>query len=370
MNQALGLVYGTAGNHEMSPVNGFQPNSLGNSAQWVYDVLSKDWSASIGQAGAAEVEQIGAYSVKYAGGNLRVISLNMNVYYRDNYWLYQRTMMQDPNNQLWWLVQQLDAAEKAGENVYVVGHMPPGPSDAFHDSSNYFDQIINRYSASVAAMFFGHTHVDQLEISYPNYSDQTAANAMATSYICPSLTPTSGMPSFRVYDVDPVTFGVLDSTTYMADMNDTAFQTTGPVWTKYYSAKEAYGAALNPPVTAASAEISPAFWHNVTEVFESNDAVFQAYIARKSRDWAVNSCTGDCKTSEICQIRAARSQDNCNVPTPGVHFSKRSEDRVRERDECGITVTRATINSLAVKKEGLMHLHRRYVGELDRQMGL
>jgi sphingomyelin phosphodiesterase len=33
--------------------------------------------------------------------------------------------------------------------------MPMGLPDAFRDGSNLFDQIVNRYSATIAALFFG-----------------------------------------------------------------------------------------------------------------------------------------------------------------------------------------------------------------------
>ena len=361
MSATLGTVYGTIGNHEASPVNGFQPNSLGHSTQWVYDLVSTQWRQWIGDDGAADTQNIGAYSVKHAGSNLRVISLNTNLYYRQNYWLYQKTMIQDPNNQIAWLAKELEAAEKAGENVYIIGHMPPGDSDSFHEGSHYLDQVFNRYSSTIAAMFFGHTHKDHFEISYSDYAARSASNALLTAYICPSLTPTSGMPSFRVYDVDPVTFGILDSTTYIADMTNAAFQTTGPVWTKLYSAKEVYGPTVNPPVTDASAELTASFWHKVTEVFETNDAVYNEFLARKSRGWKAETCAGACKAGEICQLRAARAENNCFKPTAGVHFTKRTENKMEHRDECGISVIRASLNSVTTKKEVLDTMHFRYL---------
>lgn len=363
MSQKLSIVYGTAGNHEANPANAFQPNSVGNVSQWIYDLLSGLWSGWIDVEAVADTEKLGAYSTRYPNGNLRVISLNTNMNYRGNYWLYQKTMIQDPSDQITWLVQELDAAEKAGERVYLVGHMPLGDQNCFHDQSNYLDQVVSRYSATIAAMFFGHTHKDHFQISYADYSDQKFSNALVTSYIGPSLTPTSGMPSFRVYDVDPVTFGILDSTTYIADMTNPAFQTTGPVWTKYYSAKEAYGSLLTPPVTDSGAELTAAFWHNVTALLDSNDTAFEAYLARKSRGWSPETCTGSCKTEEICALRAARSQDNCYEPVLGVNFNKRSENRIEERDECGISVARATFAALGVKKEMLDVLHRRLIEE-------
>ena len=182
----------------------------------------------------------------------------------------------------------------------------------------------------------GHTHKDEFEIGYNNYAKQTFATANTMSYIAPALTPTSGSPAFRVYNLDPVTFGVLDFTEYSTSLEASTYQTTGPVWSAYYSAKAAYGPLVTPPVTAASAELSPAFWHNVTAAFQSNDAAFQQYVARKSRGWQVSACTGDCKTDEICQLRAAEAQYNCATVSPGIDFKRDDEEsvmKVRE-SEC------------------------------------
>jgi sphingomyelin phosphodiesterase len=154
------------------------------------------------------------------------------------------------------------------------------------------------------------------------------------SYIAPALTPTSGNPTFRVYSVDPVTFGILDYTVYFANISSPAYQ-SGPVWQKYYSVKEQYGAQLSPPVTAASAELTPAFWHNVTTLFQNNDAIYQQFNTRKSRGHDTSTCTGDCKTSNICQLRAAESQYNCVTVKPGVNFKKRDiAAELAHGDEC------------------------------------
>lgn len=358
MSKYLGTVYGTAGNHEQSPVNLFEPNSVGSNAQWLYNLLANVWTPWTGQASTSSIQDIGAYSVKYPHGNIRVISLNTNMYYKANFLLFQRNLIRDPNDQLAWLVKELDAAEKAKENVYITGHMPMGDTDAFRDGSNYFDQIVNRYSNTIAAMFFGHTHVDHFEITYSDYSKRSFANAKAMSYIAPSLTPTSGMPAFRVYEVDPDTFSVLDSITYTADMTNPDFQTKGPVWKKYYSAKEVYGSAIDPPVTDSKAELSPAFWHNVTAAFETNPTLFNSYISRKSRGWKNDTCAGDCEKTEICQLRAARGQDNCYVAKPGIDIFKRDgePDGHGVHDDCGVTVGTATLDMLSSSKELLEYI--------------
>ncbi|KAG5939078.1 hypothetical protein E4U53_007895 [Claviceps sorghi] len=345
MHDYVDVVYGTAGNHEAHPINDFVPQITSNETQWLYDSLVKQWSHEVNETSSMDIKVMGAYSTKYPKGNLRIISLNTNMYYRYNFVLYQKAMQRDPNDQLLWLAKELHAAEQAVENVYIIGHMPLGHSDALPNGSNYFSQIVNRYSKTIKAMFFGHTHVDHFQISYTNYANRLPSNAFAVSYICPSLTPTSGHPAFRVYDVDPETFAVLDATTYIADMSSPDFQLSGPRWKKYYSAKEAYGRAVTPPVTDAAAELSPSFWHNVTEVFEVDDAIFDEYMARKSRGWNADSkCRDVCKKKEICALRAGRAQDNCWKPEPrsGVtHIGKRELDDHHHghHDTCGEPVS-------------------------------
>ncbi|KUL89564.1 hypothetical protein ZTR_04476 [Talaromyces verruculosus] len=363
---ALGQVYGTVGNHDAAPVNSFPPTAVDTtiSSQWVYDTLSGLWETWIGSAASTTADtNPGAYSVLYPGGNLRIISINTNMYYKQNFWLYEATMETDPSGQLAWLVSELQAAEDAGERVYIIGHMPMGAGDAFHDGSNYFDQIVNRYDATIAALFFGHTHKDEFEITYSDYTAQSYSNAVELSYIAPALTPTSGMPAFRVYSVDPETFAILDMTTYIADMSDSNYQTAGPTWTKYYSVKEAYGPLVTPPLTSASAELTPAFWHNLTEVLSSNQTAFNEYYARKSRGYDVSSCTGDCVTGEICQLRAAQSQYNCVTVSPGIHFKRDGTQTYvadgAHRDSCQGSPAKSILQALLTKKDVKEEIEKR-----------
>lgn len=258
--------------------------------------------------------------------------------------MYSDPVEYDPEGQFAWLVDELDAAEKNGEHVYIIGHMPMGDIDAIPHSSNYFNQITQRYSSTIAAMFFGHTHVDHFEITYSDYSNQSADNALITSYICPALTPLEGMPAFRIYDVDPETYAVLDHTTYIADMDDASFQTE-PEWTKYYSAKEAYSSMAGSPDIGAEEELTAAFWHKVTEAFEANPADFDAYFARKTRGWEVPECSDECRQNEICQLRAGRAENNCVDYTP---FTA-DDEKGPSGNHCGSSVLMPVLQSLGNK---------------------
>lgn len=353
MGRSLPLVYATAGNHEMHPSNAYAPLKA-ESENFVYSLLSSTWTQWIGAAASTSTSQRGVYSASYDKGQLRVISLNTNMWYTQNYWLYTNDMTPDPDGQIDWLAAELDDAEKSGCRVYIIGHMAPGDNDAFHDQSHYLDQVFNRYSDTIAGMFFGHTHLDEFQVSYSDYSAPSAENARAVSYIAPSLTPTSGHPSFRVYLVDPETFAVLDAETWIADMDNPSFQEK-PTWTKLYSAKEAYA-----PHLPATAELSPAVWHNITVAMETEPSLLISYFSYKTRGWAdpeEETCDEEeCRAKEICKLRGGRAENNCNEPGLGSGFRKRSEEKRGHADDCGTSVMSSVLSVLAVNADAVKEI--------------
>ncbi|CAK5281363.1 unnamed protein product [Mycena citricolor] len=360
---SIGETYAVIGNHDSAPVNSFPPPAVSTDyapeTQISYDDLSANIQQWIGSAAASQVSNnFGSYSTLTSSG-LRIISVNTNFWYKANYWLYEKTMEHDPAGLLTWLAGELQAAETAGERVWILGHMPLGAGDAFHDQSYYFDTIIQRFSATIVGVFYGHTHKDEFQIAYSDWSAPSASTATMMSYIAPALTPTSGNPTFRVYDVDPVTFAILDMTVYYADMSLPTFQTS-PTWAKLYSVKETYGQQLG----VTSGELTPAFWHNVTALFESDDAVFQQYVARKSRDTSgtLAPCTGSCKSDDICQLRAAQSQYNCVTVSPGVHF-RRDVAVAHTDDACESSIV-APLMSSVFTTEGIDSLRNALVSTL------
>ncbi|KAF4461761.1 sphingomyelin phosphodiesterase [Fusarium albosuccineum] len=180
------------------------------------------------------------------------------------------------------------------------------------------------------------------------------------SYIAPSVTPVSGMPAFRIYTLNPKTFGVVDVETYYADMSNPEFQKS-PTWTKYYSAREAYGPLVQPPLNQ-SAELTPAFWHNVTVSLESNQTSFDEYWARRTRGWDVQPCDEKCRKLDICQLRAARSENNCFVPSLGSGLSIRSVDVIKvDKTKCDNSMMSMTLRLIASRKDLL--------GKLAKQAG-
>ena len=82
---------------------------------------------------------------------------------------------------------------------------------------------------------------------------------------------------------------------------------------------------------------------------EASPEQLLAYLSRGSRGWQKFSCDEECQQSEICRLRGARSQDNCQEPQRLVTMAM-SRLGMSERDECGDSVVRHVLGALADKK--------------------
>ncbi|KAF9399088.1 hypothetical protein BGX21_006794 [Mortierella sp. AD011] len=307
-------VYPTVGNHETAPASMFPTTASGGDNSWLYTSLSDEWSRWIPSDAISHAKNYGAYSVSPTPG-FRIISLNTNFCYRVNVYLFVNTKDYDPDGEINWLVTQLQAAEDAGERVWIIGHVPPSKPDCLRNWSSLYYQAIQRYSPHVVAeQFFGHTHFDEFALYY-GPGVKSFQNAIATSWIGPSVTPyTNVNPGFRVYKVDSKSWNIFDSQTYIADLDQaTSWDTKGtsPNWHLEYSARQAYGAYV--PI-ADDAPLSASWWHNVTTAFENNDAAFQQYWTYRGKSAnRLGSCAAGsaCPAETICDLRAGQSLDSC-----------------------------------------------------------
>lgn len=126
---------------------------------------------------------------------------------------------------------------------------------------------------------------------------------------------------------------LLSYTVYYANISSPTYQ-SGPTWEVLYSVKETYGSLVTPPVTEASAELTPAFWHDLTVLFENDDTVYQEWYARRGRDYSSATCTGSCKTTSICELRASQSQYNCGTVSAGINFKRDSTTSSSTHSDC------------------------------------
>ncbi|GJJ79057.1 sphingomyelin phosphodiesterase [Entomortierella parvispora] len=339
---AVGTIYPTVGNHEGGPPNLFPTTASGGDLSWLYDDLASDWAKWLPADATSTVKNYGAYTVSPVPG-FRIISLNTQFCYTMNFYLYADTSDYDPNGEINWLITQLQAAEDAGERVWIIGHVGPSQTDCLQNWSALYYQVVQRYSPHVIAeQFFGHTHYDEFALYY-GPGAQSSQNALATAWIGPSVTPYTDLnPGFRIYKVDNGSWNVFESETYTADLSQAAtWDATGatPNWHLEYSARQAYGAYV--PI-ADNAPLSAAWWHNVTLAFESTAAAFTDYWTYRGKSSGlIGACAAGsaCSTEMICDLRAGESSQSCSKITLAGALKKREDGTEYLQDDSALNPT-------------------------------
>lgn len=310
-----GPVFAALGNHDSNPEAIDSPHNLpgplSQQQSWNYDHVARLWQHEgwISPAEAAEARtHYGAYSIKNHYG-LRVITFNTDFWYKSNFLNYINTTDPDNSGIFRWMIGELQAAEDAGERVWIVGHVLSGwdGTNPLPNPTDLFYQIVDRYSPHVVAnVFFGHTHEDQVMIYYANNGTvRDAANALTTGWIGPSVTPLKNLNSgFRLYEVDTGSFDVVDAWTFAANVS--AFPElsgTGPTYSLEYSTRDTYGLAADWP---AEAPLNATFWHRVTEAMEANRTLVGVFNTLQGKSSVMSpNCTNDaCAEAKVCYIRS------------------------------------------------------------------
>ena len=97
-------------------------------------------------------------------------------------------------------METLLQAEKDGEFVHILAHIPPGDKSCFVSWSREFRKIVNRFSHIISAQFNGHTHNDEFKVFY-NPNDTT--KIVNVAWNGGSITSYSDLnPNYKVYDVN------------------------------------------------------------------------------------------------------------------------------------------------------------------------
>lgn len=322
MKKRFPYFFPAVGDHDSYPFSSFPPVDVPSkfTITWLYSLLHKVWKSPFNAKRYTRAYR-GRYVYTHKRRFLRVIGINTNLYSRSNLWLYREPLNLDPEGQLQWLARELQGAERQEYVTYIVGHMPMGDVDVMRHSSNAFNRILTRFNKTVVNMFFGHTHLDQVQLNYGDNATQLGANALAMSYIAPSVTPSHGNPAFKVYKIDERRLSILNAMTITSDANDPSFK-TNPTWHESYNVKGAYGSQFTPPASFWHLELLPLNWHKLVKLWERNSTLFDVYWRNKYTDPNVEPCDDECRRKEICMIRGGRAEDNCAGFTPGVRLGR------------------------------------------------
>ncbi|KAF7190314.1 Sphingomyelin phosphodiesterase 2 [Pseudocercospora fuligena] len=310
-----GPVFPVLGNHDTNPEAIDAPHSLpgplGQQMSWNFDHVSALWQHEgwLSKEAANQARlHYGAYSIKNHYG-LRMITFNSDFWYKSNYLNFINTSNPDVSGMFKWVIQELQAAEDAGERVWLFAHVLSGwdGTNPVPNPTNLFYEIVERYSPHVIAnIFFGHTHEDQFMIYYANNAtNQSRDTALNVGWIGPSVTPLTNLNSgFRMYEVDTGSFDIYEAYTWYADVSSFSNLTThGPTFQLEYSTRETYGPAAKWP---ADAPLNATFWHAVTEAMETDHSLVSRFntLQGKSSVKSPNCTNSACAEAKICYMRS------------------------------------------------------------------
>ncbi|CAJ0945193.1 unnamed protein product, partial [Mesorhabditis belari] len=301
-------IYNSIGNHEGVPMDSFVSHeNRGYAAfgtQWLYNQLPNFWTNRLARTNAKDIKYRASFAVSVKKG-LRLLSLNSIYCSEWNFLVYLHPV--DPDGTLKWLVDQLSDAERKGDKVHIISHIPPGIDYCLKGWSFNFYNIVNRFEGTITAMFYGHTHNDQFNVFYEN-GDPTGRPTHFT-WIAPSLTTYSYLnPAYRIYTVDGAyngsSYTVLNAETYITNLAKANNQQNDLTWNLEYKTKEAYGMK----------DLSPQSWNKLIKQLGNNTGLFNKYYNYYFHRMSGKIATVDpaTKASMICAMKSGRSYDQAN----------------------------------------------------------
>lgn len=329
-------IYATLGNHDSLPeayntpnnINGAASSGQDNILSWNYDLLSSMWKTD-GWINSAEANyasnHYGGYAHTTAQG-LRIISINTDFWYTGNLFNYFNFTNPDQSGTLTWLAQELAACEKAGQRAWIIGHVLSGydGTQALPNPSALFQSIVNRFSpATIAGVFFGHTHEDQIQIFYDyaasslkgslrNTTDVDYTKPLQVGYIGPSITPLSGNNAgYQLLQVDAKTFNVMGVQTYFANVSESLTWDT-PVWKFEYDTRSTYNTFGWPD----SAPLNATFFDELASAMLKNQTLVELFNLYETKSSAVTkNCTSfACAQQKVCYIRSGSAEIGLACP--------------------------------------------------------
>uniref|UniRef100_A0A2K5DT27 Sphingomyelin phosphodiesterase acid like 3B n=1 Tax=Aotus nancymaae TaxID=37293 RepID=A0A2K5DT27_AOTNA len=231
----------------------------------------------------------------------RIVVLNTNLYYTSN---ALTADMADPGQQFQWLEDVLTNASKAGDMVYIVGHVPPGFFEKTENKAWFREgfnekylKVVRKHHRVIAGQFFGHHHTDSFRMLYDD-----AGAPISTLFITPGVTPWkttlpgvvngANNPAIRVFEYDRATLSLKDMVTYFMNLSQ-ANALGKPRWELEYRLTEAFG------VPDASARSMEAALNRIA----SDQGTLQRYYAYNSVSYDAGICDEACSMQHMCAMR-------------------------------------------------------------------
>nr|XP_020042467.1 acid sphingomyelinase-like phosphodiesterase 3a isoform X3 [Castor canadensis] len=235
-------VFPALGNHDYWP-----QDQLPIATSKVYNAVAKLWKPWLDEEAISTLSTGGFYSQKVTcNPNLRIISLNTNLYYGPNIVTLNKT---DPANQFEWLEKTLNSSQQNKEKVYIIAHVPVGYlpfSSGIPAMRQYYNEklidIFRRYSSVIAGQFYGHTHRDSIMV----LSDEKGS-PVSSVFVAPAVTPVKGVlqretnnPGVRLFRYEPGDYTLSDMLQYYLNLTEANLKGESN-WKLEYVLTQTYG---------------------------------------------------------------------------------------------------------------------------------
>ena len=250
-------IYPTLGNHEKAPVDEFHGDEtelLQNLADIFRPYLDEN---------AYETFRKYGYYTMLVKDNLRIVSVNCLLCDSFNF-----NLLYDSSQarlMFKWLENVLSEAEKNGEIVHIMNHIPIANTQHTMQCSGRYKVLLDRYQNIIRGLFSGHSHSEYLTIVHEYYNPEIPTQV---NYICSGLTTYSEyQPSFRMYLVDKTELYVQDYIQYRMNLIESNEKET-PIWFNPYNATDLFGVdSMNDLEKIAKYNITPEYvQHHYTDV--------------------------------------------------------------------------------------------------------
>ncbi|CAJ0590385.1 unnamed protein product [Cylicocyclus nassatus] len=303
------------GNHDYSPANAFDKNSV------LYKTCWEQWRKKIGDSEKDRFLLGGYYKFPFL--NTTILVLNTNLYYKPNKAYDNFTSKEDPADQFAFMETELLSAFKCRQSaspncsrtVHIVAHIAPGVFERtpgfswFRDPYNEkFLDLTVRYADVIGLMIFGHHHTDTFHL-VKDASGKTVQFMLMAPAVTPWFSSLDGAgannPAFRIYDVN--TDGLLnDISTYYINLTELN-KNDSAKFELEYSFKTAYN------ITSA---IDIAAMEKLLERIKTDDNVFKKYIDYNSVLWDPKMPEAKFRAAQLCSMEFADypRYDNCMKP--------------------------------------------------------
>ncbi|XP_057595047.1 acid sphingomyelinase-like phosphodiesterase 3a isoform X2 [Hippopotamus amphibius kiboko] len=273
-------VFPALGNHDYWP-----QDQLPVVTSKVYNAVASLWKPWLDEEAISTLRKGGFYSQRVSTNlNLRIISLNTNLYYGPNIMTLNKT---DPANQFEWLENTLNISQQNKEKVYIIAHVPVGylpSSSSITAIREYYNErlidIFRKYSSIIAGQFYGHTHRDSIMV----LSDKKVKSVSEKQ---------TNNPGVRLFQYDPRDYKLLDMLQYYLNLTDANLKGESN-WKLEYNLIQAYDIE----------DLQPKSLYQLAKQFAilaSKQFIKYYNYFFVSYDSSV-ICDGKCKAFQICAI--------------------------------------------------------------------